>query len=180
MLAPAELTQGINDNFKELTIKIAGALKLNGIMDVEVILHDKTLKVLEIDARLPSQTPTAVYQSTGINFLEILYDIFGKKIIPNIPSIHHENAVIYEHIKVSSGTLEIRGEHIISNAGSLTPYEDFFGSDETLTDFSPGCTEWVAILIMKERNREDVWKKHINVIKNIINYFNLTDVCFKY
>ena len=34
VLAPAELTQILNDNLKELGIKIADAVDLNGIMDV--------------------------------------------------------------------------------------------------------------------------------------------------
>ena len=42
----------------------ADAIDLRGLMDVEVILNGGELKVLEIDARLPSQTPTAVFWSS--------------------------------------------------------------------------------------------------------------------
>ena len=41
-------------------VRIAEGLGLNGLMDVEVMVRDGQPKVLEIDARLPSQTPTAV------------------------------------------------------------------------------------------------------------------------
>ena len=40
-------------------------LGLRGLMDVEVMVRDGEPLLLEIDARLPSQTPTAVYWSSG-------------------------------------------------------------------------------------------------------------------
>ena len=43
---------------------------------MEVILHRGELKVLEIDARLPSQTPTVVFHSTGVNLVEVLGNSF--------------------------------------------------------------------------------------------------------
>lgn len=79
VLAPAELSPEKVQEFKDCAVKIARAISLNGIMDVEVILHDHKLKVLEIDARLPSQTPTVVYKSTGINLLEALWSNCAKK-----------------------------------------------------------------------------------------------------
>ena len=63
------------DEFSKLAIRLAELVKLKGIMDVEVIDHNGTLKVLEIDARIPSQTPMAVYHSSGVNLLSELADI---------------------------------------------------------------------------------------------------------
>ena len=59
--APTKLPPGRVAKFQALAAKIAGLVNLNGIMDVEVIDHNGMLKVLEIDARLPSQTPATVY-----------------------------------------------------------------------------------------------------------------------
>jgi pyrrolysine biosynthesis protein PylC len=70
VIAPTELTSRQVGEFEEISVKIAEAIQLRGLMDVEVILHKGELKVLEIDARFPSQTPTAVYHSTGINMIE--------------------------------------------------------------------------------------------------------------
>ncbi|MGL4483506.1 MAG: 3-methylornithine--L-lysine ligase PylC [Anaerovoracaceae bacterium] len=61
---------------REITVKIAEKLKLKGIMDLEIIDTKDGIKVLEIDARFPSQTPTAVYKSTGINMIEELWNLF--------------------------------------------------------------------------------------------------------
>jgi pyrrolysine biosynthesis protein PylC len=167
VLAPADLSDEQINNFEECSLRIAKVLKLKGIMDVEAILHENQFKVIEIDARLPSQTPTAVYHSTGINYLKVLCDIFCKKITPEIPSRSHENAVIYEHVRVSSGELAILGEHILSDAGALTLTTDFFGADEALTNYRPGIADWVATLIIKESTKEALWKKHTHVIGSI-------------
>jgi pyrrolysine biosynthesis protein PylC len=84
VLAPAGLALEKVREFEECAVKIAQALNLNGIMDVEVILHDDQLKVLEIDARLPSQTPTVVYKSTGINLMEVLWSGRAERMRRNI------------------------------------------------------------------------------------------------
>ena len=174
VLAPAELTSTMNKKFKEIAVTVADALNLNGIMDVEVISHKGTLKVLEIDARLPSQTPTVVNKSTGINMLELLYDVFVKGAIPTIPDVKYEKGVVYEHIKVSQGILEVAGEHIMANARPLKFYEHFFGADEALTDFMPGHLPWVATLIITGDSREEAWNKRCLVVEDIRDYFGLS------
>jgi len=176
VLAPAGLSSTMNKKFKEIAITIADALNLNGIMDVEVISHKGTLKVLEIDARLPSQTPTVVNQSTGINMLELLYDVFVKGVIPTIPDVRYERGVVYEHIKVSPGILEVSGEHIMANAHPLKLCEHFFGADEALTDFAPGRLPWVATLIITGDSRVEAWNRRCLVIEDIRDYFGLS-VC---
>ena len=76
VLAPAELDPIRVDEFEDMATAIAEHIQLRGVMDVEVVLHDGQLKVLEIDARIPSQTPTAVFHSTGINMVELLGELF--------------------------------------------------------------------------------------------------------
>lgn len=174
VLAPAGLSSSMNKEFKEIAITIADALNLSGIMDVEVIFHNGTLKVLEIDARLPSQTPTVVNKSIGINMLELLYDVFVTGVVPTIPDINYEKGVVYEHIKVSPGILEVSGEHIMANAHPLKLCEHFFGADEALTDFVPGRLPWVATLIITGDSRAEAWNKRCQVIKNIRDYFGLS------
>ena len=58
--------------FDEIGRKLALGLGLNGVMDIEVMVNAGALKVLEIDARLPSQTPTVVFHSCGINIVGLL------------------------------------------------------------------------------------------------------------
>ena len=164
---PAGLPGELKKKFEEYGLRIAEAIHLNGIMDVEAILHDGSLKIIEIDARLPSQTPTAVYHSTGLNYLVKLRDIFLLKKVPEIPEIHDEYAVIYEHLRVSDGVLDVRGEHIMADAGPLAIIEDFFGADEAVTNYIQDSSQWVATVIIKERKIEDAWNRHRRMIETI-------------
>lgn len=166
VLAPVKLDAELVNEFEEMAIKIAEGVQLKGIMDVEVILHDGRLKILEIDARLPSQTPTAVFQSTGINMLQLLADLFLKGKV-NPPKCHQRLAVIYEHIKVSSGNIEQLGEHIVSGAGPLRLVNGLFGADEVITNYRYGMSEWVATLILKNKSDRELLDKKRHVYDNI-------------
>ncbi|WP_188398854.1 3-methylornithine--L-lysine ligase PylC [Sporomusa sp. GT1] len=176
VLGTAVLTKGQQASFEHIALSLAGFLHLNGVMDVEAILHAGQLKVLEIDARIPSQTPTAVYHATGINMLEIL----GKAFVQGTPwedfDIKAKRGVIYEHIRVNGDKLEVLGEHILPDAGEpLRLCTDFFGADEALTTYSPGKKEWVATLIITGAHMPEAWNKREGIIYKIrqscrINY----------
>lgn len=175
VVAPAGLSEALRDEFDEIAVAVAEALDLRGIMDIEVILHKNELKILEVDARLPSQTPTAVLKSTGINMLELLYEIFNRETIPDRPPTVKEKEVIYEHIRVSPDALEISGEHIIAEARLLRHQVDFFGADEALTDFDPDFRSWVATLILTGKTKEQVAQKHRRVLETIHRTFGLRE-----
>ena len=175
VIAPAGLCKVLKNRFDEIAITVAEDIKLKGIMDIEVILHKNELKVLEIDARLPSQTPSVVLKSTGINMLELLYDIFNRGNIPVIPPIVNEKPVIYEHIRVSPDALEVSGEHIISEARPLHYQMDFFGADEALTDFDRDHRDWTATLILSGKTKEEVAQKQRRVLETIRGTFGLRE-----
>jgi len=173
VLAPTELTPALISEFKRISLSIAEAMVLKGLMDVEVILHDHTLKVLEVDARLPSQTPTAVFWSTGINILELLADLFLSKHDPNSGDMDAPMGVVYEHIKVTPNRLEVAGEHLISGTDALQIRENFFGANEAITNYTPDRQEWVATLIISEKTREMAWQRRNSVISDIRQHFEL-------
>jgi len=129
--------------------------------------------VLEIDARLPSQTPTTVYWSTGLNMVQILGDLFLNRRINLPPNSDHEYGVIYEHVRVSSNQLEIAGEHIMSGTDALHVYPDFFGADEAITNYARDRQDWVATLIVVEENIEAAREKRNSVIADIRKTFKL-------
>lgn len=173
VLAPTDLTPSHISEFKRISRLIAEQVALNGLMDVEVILHDSTLKVLEVDARLPSQTPTTVFWSTGINILEQLADLFLSNGIPGREDTDAPMGVVYEHIKVTANRLEVAGEHAISGTDALYIQENFFGSNEAITNYRPHREEWVATLIISEKSRDKAWAKRDWVISNIRQHFNI-------
>jgi pyrrolysine biosynthesis protein PylC len=169
VLAPAKISQSLEREFREITHTIAKGLRLKGIMDVEVIDQQGKLKVLEIDARLPSQTPTAVLKSTGINMLEILGDIFVNKSLPRLTVSDIARGVVYEHIRVSEKGIEVLGEHIMGNAGPLKMVDHLFEADVTITNFDGSRFPWVATLIVTGKDRETAWVNRCRVIDNIRN-----------
>ena len=171
--APSGLSDALISEFEALSLALADALNLKGIMDVEVILHEDELKVIEIDARLPSQTPTAVYWSTGLNMVQLLGNIFLNRPPGTQPDSNREHGVIYEHLSVTPNQLEITGEHIMSGADALHIVPDFFGADEAITNCAAGRDDWVATLIVAAENIEAAWEKRNCVIADIKKEFNL-------
>jgi len=176
VLAPTDLPEMLTPAFENLSIEIAQALGLKGLMDVEVILHENRLKVLEIDARLPSQTPTAVYWSTGLNMVEMLANLLvgkdtEKKTAPDTPK-----GVIYEHIKVSPGLIEVAGEHIMSGTDALYIHQNFFGADEAITNYAAERDQWVATLIISETDRNAAWDKRNSIISHLKKKFKVDKV----
>jgi len=128
--------------------RLAEALRLCGIMDVEVMIGDTEAKVIEIDARLPSQTPTAVLHAYDVNLLEMLTTAFAQGAVPE-PERRPARGVVYEHVRAREGTLQVVGEHVMGAARPLRHVEGFFGADEAMTDFVDGERDWVATLIVR-------------------------------
>ena len=173
VVAPADLSKTFVDQFNEIAIHIASSLALTGIMDVEVILHEGQLKVLEIDARLPSQTPTAVYWSSGTNMLCLLQDIIlWDKLIDDV-SLPDLKGVVYQHVHVQPGLLEVAGEHLMSHVGPLHLKRNFFGADEVITNYRDGVNEWVATLIISETDRRNALAKKDAILADIREKFQL-------
>jgi pyrrolysine biosynthesis protein PylC len=173
VLAPTDLSDALTSEFEGIADTLAHAIELRGLMDVEVILHEGVLKVLEIDARLPSQTPTAVFWSTGLNMVRMLGDLFvsGSRMRPKEPI--HSKGVIYEHIQVSPNMLKFTGEGIMSRGTPLRIQSNFFGADEAITNYTPNYDEWVATLIVCEKDRDAAMEKRNRVIADIQGHFNI-------
>lgn len=165
--APSPLSSKLTARFETVAKALATEIGLSGLMDVEVILHGGRLKVLEIDARLPSQTPTAVFWCTGLNMVQMLCkQAMGRAPLENVQK-KRNRGVIYEHILVEPGKIEVAGEHIMGGAGPLFLKTGFFGADEALTNYDPGKKRWVATLIISASTLAAAWKKRRRVLEEI-------------
>ncbi|SDI40614.1 3-methylornithine--L-lysine ligase PylC [Desulfosporosinus hippei] len=173
VIGSAILSDELRNEFEQIGINLARTLKLNGIMDIETILHKGKLKVLEIDARIPSQTPITVFHSTGVNMLKVIGEAFVSKVPWTEFKIKEQSGVIFEHIHVWNDGLEICGEHIMADSGPLHLYPDFFGADEAISNYIPGKTEWVATLIIKGKNLQAAWRQREVVIQSIKNEWGI-------
>ena len=174
VVAPVDLSAALDKEFRAVASTLAQKLCLNGVMDVEVVHHEGRLKILEIDARLPSQTPTVVEHSTGINMLELLGEVFIDSRLPEVCTTATQRGVVYEHIRVRENHLEVLGEHIMVQAGPLHLAEDFFGADMALTDFSSPDLPWVATLIVSDTTRERAWEKRCGIVRAIMEACGLS------
>ncbi len=132
--------------FDTAAVQLGEGLHLNGLMDVEVMVRDGEPKVLEIDARLPSQTPTAVFWSSGLNIVDALLETAASA-APPVVDRDPRRACVYQHVHAHAGLLEVLGEHVMGSARPLTLVPGFFGAAEALTDYAPRAHEWSATLI---------------------------------
>jgi pyrrolysine biosynthesis protein PylC len=176
VIAPSNLPVNLVAEFERITLEIAEALNLHGIMDVEVICCRGEFKILEIDARLPSQTPTAVYWSTDQNMVGLLGDLYAAPQADFPPAGDIARGVVYEHIHVSRDILKISGEGIMAEGGPLNLQNNFFGADEAITTFEPGKDQWAATLIFSGKNRYQAWEKRNHCIAQIIRRQGINEV----
>lgn len=177
VFAPAEVAGNINLQLKEITRKIVGGLKLTGLTDVQAIVDkDSIAKVNEINARIPSQTPTVVFHSTGINMVELLLKLYLESKLPSV-EFKRTNAVIYQHVLIFKKTLKVVGEHVLAEAKNLALKTKFMGADEAITnigeyDNSDNC---VATLIVKDTSLEKARHRMNQIIFNIMKDLQLSN-----
>lgn len=154
VLAPAEAAPSVVREMKIELLKLAEALQLCGLMDLEVIQTPEGMRVLEIDARFPSQTPTAVWLSTGVNLAEHLVSCFFPY-APE-PGLAEPRIARYEHVLCQDGGLHFLGEHIMGLFGPLVSVSDFYGADEALVGGNLLSGTWAATLMFAGRDSEDI------------------------
>ena len=123
------------------------------------------MKLIEIDARLPSQTPMAVYWSTGLNMVALLAALFlGKQLSKRFDN---ETPALIEHIEVTGSKIKFLGEHIMGQHGPLHLEKDFFGADEAVTSFGADIGSWVATLVFTGQTQCEVDEKRAACLKII-------------
>ena len=135
--------------FDEIADRLALGVGLDGLMDIEVMVHDGVPKVLEIDARLPSQTPTVVLHSSGLNLVSLLAQTVLRDAIPEVDRTPYQGCC-YQHVRVARGAAEVLGEHMMGAARPLRLIPGLFGADEVITDMPERCGDsdaWVATVI---------------------------------
>jgi pyrrolysine biosynthesis protein PylC len=168
----AAVAPGVLAALDDAGVRIAEGLGLNGLMDVEVMVGGAGPVLLEIDARLPSQTPTAVYWSSGLNIVELLARTALEGAPPAVDR-RAARACVYQHVRASGGMLEVLGEHVMADAGPLRLVPGFFGADEALTDYAPGREEWAATLIVTAATVREARARATTVVAELARYEGL-------
>lgn len=169
---PTVLSAEEDEEFRRIGKTIGEGLGLNALMDVEAIKTKKGLRVLEIDARIPSQTPACICAATGINLLEeLVCSKFGKE----TGKTPVKGYAVYEHYIARGTTLSACGEKEFSHVQHPMYLTDFLGADEVITDYRSGCSECRFTVINSGETYQDViWKKK-QFIKNIMDNLELEE-----
>jgi len=173
--APVEIAPIVKETMMRTGAKVASNLRLNGLTDVQALLDGSTPRVNEINARLPSQTPSVVYHSADINMVELLTSLFIENKALS-PRIHPEGAVLYQHVQALGKELRVQGEHVLARVRGLRVKKDFFGADEAITNMELGAdaTNRVATLIVKSHDLRSASKKMRRVVGNIMSEYHLS------
>ncbi|MCL2699475.1 MAG: 3-methylornithine--L-lysine ligase PylC [Defluviitaleaceae bacterium] len=158
-----ELTVAQKASFSEIAVSIAERLQLRGIMDVEAILSDGVMKVLEIDARFPSQTPTAVYHSSGVNLIEELFREKRSAVFENFAAVEHIEA------DIQNGTIREIGEGLMSQRRPLRLYKNCLGADEIITDaFDSIVRSTLRFTVINSAETEGLLREKRELVRNMI------------
>lgn len=154
----------------DYAVTIAEALKLSGIMDLEVIdtgegiTGKSDIRILEIDARLPSQTSVAVYHASGMNYIEELYDLFVYGDFRKEQSDCLAFASYRQFLVESSegdNAIQCLGEHIMVEGG-LMEYDEGFEDASAITDRNDaGSDLWRGIFISWADSLDELKEKEI-------------------
>lgn len=165
VVAPTGSSPSFVREMEAALLNLAEMLRLHGLMDLEVIQAPEGMRVLEIDARFPSQTPTAVWLSTGVNLAEHLAACF----FPYAPGsgLGAPRFARYEHVLCKDGGLHFRGEHIMGQFGPLEPVNGFCGADEALVGGSLLSGSWAATLMFAGQDAEDVASRRSDCIEHL-------------
>jgi len=163
--SPEILNKEKEAEFKRITERMAEVIDLRSLMDVEAIDTVNGLKVLEMDARIPSQTPAAVLAATGINLLEELITSYmggaGKKARSGVSS--------YEHFVIRYGKMMTCGEKEFANVRGAELIRGLFGADEMITDYESGANVWRCTMINSAASDEELESKRAKCIASIMD-----------
>ncbi len=154
-----------DEMFRDVCRKTAELMHLKALMDMEAIDTPRGLRALEIDARIPSQTPAAIDAGSGINLLKELVDCA----MGRAPSGKDaRRAGVYEHYVFRNGILSTSGEKEFGHIRNPRICAGLFGSDRMITDYEPGKAEWHATVITEGRDEADADRKRMAVRERMI------------
>ena len=173
---PDILSDADEAEFGRVGKEVAGSIGLKALMDVEAILTPNGLRILEIDARIPSQTPAAIEKATGVNLLRALVNSgLGR----SFEEVSTPGSSVYYHLFYKDGVLRTCGEKEFGHVDRPSFVKGLFGSDDAITDYEAGKSEWRATLISGGESRDHVMRRvseSIDRIRDEVEVLEFIDV----
>ena len=162
---PGLLSDEEEELFGRIGRDVAEAIGLKALMDVEAIDTPKGLRVLEIDARIPSQTPAAIWTGTGINLLE---ELVASRTGKETGRTGSGRSGIYWHLYQKDGVLRTNGEKEFGHVLEPRMEQGLFGSDDSISDYEPGSRDWHGTFMVSGDTPEEAEARRESVINRII------------
>ena len=162
---PGLLSDEEEELFGRIGRDVAEAIGLKALMDVEAIDTPKGLRVLEIDARIPSQTPAAIWTGTGINLLE---ELVASRTGKEAGRAGSGRSGIYWHLYQKDGVLRTNGEKEFGHVLEPRMEQGLFGSDDSISDYEPGSRDWHGTFMVSGDTPEEAEARRESVINRII------------
>ncbi len=149
IVAPARIGEAVKREIRAVARVIGEGLHMRGIFDIELIMHEGVPYVLELDARMPSQTPIAAYFATGVNYVVETAARFMPGLKASPPSCHHEHGhVILQHVLAEGGTVSLIGEGSLAYGPSLVRVDGRFGADMALVGREQGPSTYATLVVV--------------------------------
>ena len=155
---------------EELAVEIAEQIGLKGIMDLEVIDCHGEIKILEIDARLPSQTAIVVYHASGMNYIKELYDLFTSGGFIG-DQINYGKCASLTHYRFEDGVWSSHGEHIMVEGEPLDYTEGLCSEADVISDYLPSRSVWRGTFINWADTLEELDAKEEKMRKELEEKF---------
>ncbi|MDR0198622.1 MAG: 3-methylornithine--L-lysine ligase PylC [Methanomassiliicoccaceae archaeon] len=162
--SPNILRAEVEREFRHIAEKMAEIIDLGAVMNVEAIITEKGLKVIEMDARIPTQAPTAVLAATGVNLLKEMTEPVRR----GRPR-WDKRASAYEHFIISEGKMATCGEVEFAKMRAPKILRGLFGSDEMITDYEPGAAVWRCGMINSAASNEELETKRRLCIEKMMD-----------
>jgi pyrrolysine biosynthesis protein PylC len=162
--SPNILTEEKEREFRRIARRLAEVLDLGSVMSVEAIDSENGLKVMEMDARIPTQAPSAVLAATGLNLLK---EMVGPQTAPG-KAKENMRASSYEHLIVKDGRMSTCGEREFAGIRNPSVIRGLFGSDEMITDYVSGAAAWRCAMINSAASEEELERKRAECIRAIV------------
>ncbi|KAF5066728.1 N5-carboxyaminoimidazole ribonucleotide synthase [anaerobic digester metagenome] len=172
--SPYRSSDPVHEEFTKCAVETARALKIKGIMDMEAIVVDGKPRVLEIDARIPSQTPAAILHSHEINLVKEMVEAMNGRPRKSFVS-QKARASVYEHVRIDGGVMRSCGEGAFAGVHSPRIIRGIFGADEMITDYRPGTKTWVATIMISADDRGSLLKRRVDCLNRIMEENSITE-----
>lgn len=173
IVAPADIDSAADETIRQIAHIVGEALNMRGIFDIELVWCEGKPYVLEIDARMPSQTPIAVYHATGINLVDEAARLFSGNEWGTderrISRMH--GATVLQHVRISPDSrrspIALIGEGELADKPPLRRIDGFFGADAALACESRESGEAYATIVATACNPDLALKRIEEILTHI-------------